>query len=413
MNRKHKKLLFKHIIESGLKNITLMKKTFISIIFLLNVTYIFAQNFDDLSFGTDNTFDVITWNIEQFPKNDQTTIDYVTQMIENLDAEVLAIQELNDTALFKQMVNDMPDYKGYSYTNYYSGYDLAYIYKAEQVEISDIYEIYTTSAYWNKFPRAPMVMELSYGENNFVLINNHLKCCGDGILDLSDSEDEETRRYRANEDLKDYIDSNFSEENVILIGDLNDLLTDDLENNVFQMFLEDSSNYKFADMEIAEGDKSNWSYPDWPSHLDHILITDELFEVFGKEESEVKTIKPGDYFPDGFSGYESDVSDHRPVGIKLSFEEQTGLSDSEPQYSYFENYPNPFEQETTFQFKKIPHETTVEIYDILGQKVHSVNIARGKTSLHWNAEGLQAGIYFARLVSEGRNIGFTKLVKSR
>ena len=33
-------------------------------------------------------------------------------------------------------------------------------------------------------------------------------------------------------------------------------------------------------MNIALGPSSNWSYPTWPSHLDHILISDEVFDEF-------------------------------------------------------------------------------------------------------------------------------------
>ena len=31
-------------------------------------------------------------------------------------------------------------------------------------------------------------------------------------------------------------------------------------------------------MDIAYSSSSNWSYPSWPSHLDHILLTNELFD---------------------------------------------------------------------------------------------------------------------------------------
>ena len=46
----------------------------------------------------------------------------------------------------------------------------------------------------------------------------------------------------------------------------------------FQVFLDNSNNYMFTDIEIAEGASQYWSFPSWPSHLDHILITNELFD---------------------------------------------------------------------------------------------------------------------------------------
>ena len=120
-------------------------------------------------------------------------------------------------------------------------------------------------------------MDFNFKGDNFFIINNHFKCCGDGILDYDDPYDEENRRYTATNLLKDYIDNNLSNNNVIVMGDLNDEIAETPPNNVFQQVLDDSINYYFTDMEIAQGNSSNWSFPNWPSHLDHILITDELF----------------------------------------------------------------------------------------------------------------------------------------
>jgi hypothetical protein len=72
-------------------------------------------------------------------------------------------------------------------------------------------------------------------------------------------------------------------------------------------------------MDIAYGYASNWSYPSWPSHLDHILITDELFDEFENEGSLVETIHLEEYFNGGWSDYENYISDHRPVGLSLKF----------------------------------------------------------------------------------------------
>jgi hypothetical protein len=203
-------------------------------------------------------------------------------------------------------------FEGYFESTWFAG--LAYIYKTETIEINDIYEIYTTSPYWSPFPRSPMVMDMNFMGENYIIINNHFKCCGDGNLNLNDDEDEETRRYIASNLLKEYIDDNFPTSNVIVLGDLNDELTDFSNNNVFQMFIDDAENYIFADIEIAEGSSSEWSFPNWPSHLDHILITNELFDMLDY----IETIRIDDFMDGGFSEYDQNISDHRPVALKLS-----------------------------------------------------------------------------------------------
>ena len=274
-----------------------------------------AQDLEDLSFGDENSLDIATWNIEWFPKNNQITVNYVIDIITLLDLDVLAIQELDDTDMFEQMLDSLTAYAGYYESNWFAG--LAYIYKTETVEINDIYEIYITSEYWNAFPRSPMVMDFNFMGENYFIINNHFKCCGDDILDYDDSSDEENRRYTAINLLKEYIDNNLSNNNVIVLGDLNDDIAEPPPNNVFQEVLDDSTHYHFADLEIAQGNSSEWSFPNWPSHLDHILITDELFN--DPNNSSVETIKIDEYLDGGWNEYDQNISDHRPVAIKFLF----------------------------------------------------------------------------------------------
>ena len=115
--------------------------------------------------------------------------------------------------------------------------------------------------------------------------------------------------------LKQYIDDNLPGKNVVVLGDLNDDIAEESTNNVFQNILEDSDNYFFSDIEIANGPSSNWSFPSWPSHLDHILITNEIFN--GLTSIQTQTIKIDDYIDGGWNEYDYNISDHRPVAIKI------------------------------------------------------------------------------------------------
>ena len=281
-------------------------------IFLCNVL-VFSQDLEDLSFGDDSSLDIATWNIEWFPKNGQTTAEYVGQILYQLDLDVLAMQELDDKTVFDQMVNELTNYTGYYESAWFAG--LAYIYKSDVVQINSIYEIYTTSPYWSAFPRSPMVMDMNFMGENYFIINNHFKCCGDGNFDMDDESDEETRRYNAVNLLKEYIDTYLPDKNVIVLGDLNDDIAEPYQNNVFQNILNDTENYTFVDSDIASGSSSDWSYPSWPSHLDHILVTNELFDEYNN--SDVLTIKIDDYLDGGWNEYDYNVSDHRPVAISF------------------------------------------------------------------------------------------------
>tara|TARA_S200000501_G_scaffold155619_1_gene146823 strand:- start:15616 stop:16635 length:1020 start_codon:yes stop_codon:yes gene_type:complete len=277
-------------------------------------SHLFSQNLNSLFFGDDNSLDIATWNIEWFPKNNQVTIDYVVEIIQQLDLDIIAIQEIDNEVMFDQMMNTLQAYSGYYQSGWFAG--LGFIYKTEVIEINDIYEIYTTSTYWNAFPRSPMVMDIDFMEKNYLIINNHFKCCGDGIIDFNDPSDEETRRHTAINLIKEYIDNNLDNKRVIILGDLNDNIAEAPANNVFQEILDDSVNYFFADLEIARGNISEWSYPNWPSHIDHILITNEIFNEINTME--VKTIKIDDYLGGGWYEYDQNISDHRPVAMKIN-----------------------------------------------------------------------------------------------
>jgi endonuclease/exonuclease/phosphatase family metal-dependent hydrolase len=268
-----------------------------------------------LAFGSEDTLDVVTWNIQEFPKNGQATIRAVAEVLRVMDVDLFALQEISGVLEFEQMVDHMPGWEAYLDSEWYGG--LAYLYRTDTIEVEANYEIYTTEEYWTAFPRSPQVMEFRFMGHDVVVINNHFKCCGDGILEANESWDEETRRRDATILLKDYVDAHLSERRVLIVGDLNDSLTDPVEHNVFTTLLEDSDRYRFADMDIAEGADSDWSFPSYPSHIDHIVLTDELFEATAQEDSAVSSIFVDQKFFDGWWDYQRDVSDHRPVGLKM------------------------------------------------------------------------------------------------
>ena len=328
------------------------------------IAIISGQDLENLSFGDDISLDIATWNIEWFPKNGQVTVDYISELISTLDIDVIAIQEIDDTTMFNHMLDSMPGYSGYYESSWFAG--LGFIYKSDVIAINDIYEIYTTSEFWNAFPRSPMVMDLTFMDENYFIINNHLKCCGDGILNLNDASDEENRRFIAMNYIKEYVDNYLPNQNVFVLGDLNDDISELSSNNIFQNILSDSSNYIFADMEIAQGDPLDWSFPNWPSHLDHILITNELFN--GVNVFEVQTIKIDEYMTGGWSEYDQNISDHRPVAIKIFISSlviyDINADGAIDQFDFVLLLESILNENTSNELMDIDTDSSVDIYDL-------------------------------------------------
>ena len=132
-----------------------MKTKYISILIFYFSLIILAQDLQDLSFGDEYSLDIATWNIEWFPKNNQITVEYVIEIINSLEFDILGIQELDDTTMFNEMLDSLPSYSGYYESSWFAG--LAFIYRTDLVEINDIFEIYTNSPFWNAFPASARV----------------------------------------------------------------------------------------------------------------------------------------------------------------------------------------------------------------------------------------------------------------
>ena len=272
-------------------------------------------NSETIDFGTDSTLDIITWNIEHFPKENSLTVNYLAALIDTIDVDIIAMQEIMDATYFNNLVNIFDGWEGSRNDEYYG---LAFLYKST-LTVDSIGMIEELDNY--NFARTPFMLVINWGGEGLYIINNHYKCCGNGAIeDIQD--DEEYRRLQAIRLTRDYLNSHLENKNIILLGDFNDLLSDERSNNVFWEFISDSNNYRFLDLQIACGSNDYWSYPDWGSqgsHLDHILISNELFDDYENNGSLIQTILLGKYFEGGWDDYNNYISDHLPVGLRLVF----------------------------------------------------------------------------------------------
>lgn len=263
------------------------------------------------AFGGGDTLDIVTWNLNLFPKNGMASLNYLEAAILDMQPDVVAFQEVSSEYYLNQLTARLVNYE--SFLGEGGGdWGLAYLYRADLMEPDTaIYEIYTDNS--RAFPRPPLVLEGNWYGKKFVIINNHLKAAGNGVIDPDDDWDEETRRMEAINLLHDYVVSHFDNERVLILGDLNDELDDPPAQNVFQLMLSDTASYYFTDLPVALGSNLYWSYPSWPSHLDHIAVSNELFDSHFRTE----TLLYDTYLDGRWNEYETNISDHRPVAVTL------------------------------------------------------------------------------------------------
>ena len=277
---------------------------------------LFSQDYPEL--GSNGSLDFMTWNVQNYPKHNQTN-SHMENIINQINIDIIAFQEIESASSFSNLIYDLGgDWVGYRAGGNSSYGELAYAINTQEIEILNIYTILNQDAYYFGY-REPYVLKFNYQSNEYIMINNHFKCCGDGDLDEDDSSDEEYRRLVSSQLLQEYVEDYYDNDRVIILGDLNDVISDNISDNVFSGFLE-SEDFQFADYNIAYGSSSHWSYPTWPSHIDHIIITDELYSDF--EISNVQTFEIDDYFNGGWNSYDTYVSDHRPVFMRFNLELQ-------------------------------------------------------------------------------------------
>ncbi|MDX1350088.1 MAG: T9SS type A sorting domain-containing protein [Putridiphycobacter sp.] len=367
-----------------------------------------TQNLFDLEFGTDSTFDIVSWNIEWFPKNGTITVDSVSKIVESLQADIIACQEIDDTVAFNSMLNNLPDYAGVYDDQNFEG--LAYIYNVNTIQINDSYSIYANNSFWRPFPRAPLLLKIQFLNTEFVIINNHLKCCGNGILDPVDIDDEENRRLEASTLLDEYIFTSFSTSKVIILGDLNDELTDPTIHNAFTPFLNHPSDYHFVDYDIATSASNNWSYPSWPSHLDHILITNEIFPQFNHPFSSVETIKIDHFLPNGFSDYDNDISDHRPVGLKLYVDYSVLPILADNVIADVSVYPNPATDQLYISMNDLTSAKSFTIRNSVGQIILVQEYENSQNIIKVDLALLEPGVYFCTISDTSKKTTTKKII---
>ena len=263
-----------------------------------------SQNIWDIPMENQwDEVEVMTWNIKDFPISDNT-IDYVNEIITDILPDVIAFQEINNSSAFNTLANSIPAYEFIS-----SGSGLALAARSDVVEITSWSTLFPGNGYefvW----RYPLLVELNWlcGANasSLQIINIHLKAYGD-----SESFD---RRYASCALLSAYVNDH-PNANIIILGDYNDEITDPQNNNSLWPLVSDDA-VAFATEPIADDDDYA-SYPSYNSLIDHIALSTPLFDELNG--GEITTIRVDDYT--GYSNYQNNVSDHRPVVWSFPVEE--------------------------------------------------------------------------------------------
>ena len=87
-----------------------MKKNILVILFITGCAFIDNDTIDQKNkfHGTDETLDIVSWNIENFPKID-STIELLAPIIDSLNVDIFALQEITNSEALSELSNFLGD----------------------------------------------------------------------------------------------------------------------------------------------------------------------------------------------------------------------------------------------------------------------------------------------------------------
>ncbi len=403
------------------------------------------------------TFDIVTYNLEFFgsnvidsggtefgPTNDVLQIDNVATVMNTLNADVYAVQEVSDDAALETLIQKI-SINGKTFDKVISPswsrsfetpdpqfppQKLVVIYNTQTTTVKNtrvmfkkLYDdVRAGTTTLPNYPdidnssfyasgRLPQLVELETNiggvKKDLKIINIHARANSG-----SDIKRYNMRKYDV-ELLKDSLDVNYPDANIILLGDYND----DVDQSViagnpssYQKLVEDTAKYNTLTLDISIA--GAFSYLSSGGFLDHILVSNELTDEYVTNSTVV--YDPRNDVPN----YVTTTSDHGPVTARFELKADTPLSTNDP---FTKNgisviaYPNPTSESFNIVINsENPQDLDLNIYDILGRTIGTpfrIKSATGDNNTNINISKLPQGMYIYTLSSGNKVVYKNKIVK--
>lgn len=295
----------------------------------------------------DQTFDVVNWNIEWFgstdpgqgPTNVDLQLQNVKTIIEDLDADIYAFQEITSLSKFTELANALPRYgmavspavsEGGTFAE--EAQKLTYLFKLatvdtiqtkvllKGVEPSMLMDYPSTPDRFWASGRLPYLMDIQTKINGvqekITLVNVHTRSNGGG--ESAGNPRYAMRRYDVNV-LKDSLDRYYSNAKLIILGDYNDDLDETVADQTaptvgtaetsFINYINDPENY--IPITISLSNAGLRTFPSFENVIDHQIISSDLLDNWIVNSERI--VAPYDLIPN----YNTTTSDHLPVKTRF------------------------------------------------------------------------------------------------
>ncbi|WP_026462570.1 Ig-like domain-containing protein [Adhaeribacter aquaticus] len=279
----------------------------------------------------DKTLDVVSWNIEWFghtglgPNNEALQMENAKKMILAQDAELYCVQEIANVAAFKELVKQLPGYKGFLSPFVSSpvgdnSQRVGFIYKTSAIDSVSARGLLQSPANPSNFWASGRLPYLFVADAtvagvkkqiHFVAV--HAKANENGSA--ADALSAYNRRVNDLKVLKDSLDLYYSEANIMILGDFNDDVDFTVANvlpitaSTYKAFIDDAANYRAVTKDLSEAGLR--TYITFDNVIDHVVISDELYADYVANSA--KVVIPFDLI----ENYAGTTSDHMPVATRF------------------------------------------------------------------------------------------------
>lgn len=299
------------------------------------------------SVAADATLETVTWNLLGYgtgftgPENIKQQTKNIVQVIDSLDADLYAFQEVHDQSDLNKIVSNMTGYRGFIANHVGQSQRMAFAFNTNSIDSldsgaissSDVRAEYQDDWSYNwASGRTPLFFSFNYTfegtTEEFYAVVIH----GKANTGNSDEEYREAyeRRKRAAEGLYYYLQDHKPDANIILLGDYNDDVDQSIyyeeengenvyQETPYQLFVENSDYFDVITKKLSDsGQSASVNYEDI---IDHITMSNELFDNYVQNSTAVYKA-PQSYI----ENYGETTSDHLPVWAKFDVTQSKALA---------------------------------------------------------------------------------------
>ncbi|MFD1870814.1 choice-of-anchor J domain-containing protein [Hymenobacter bucti] len=300
------------------------------------------------TYDTEKTLEVVNWNIEWFgstvsglgPNNKALQQTNVSTVLNSLDADIYALAEVVSVERLKSVVDQLTATTGHPYAfqvsdfgsyaddaqdpDYANDQKLAFVYRTDVISnpsngmgLLRCAEKDACPAYnaWasGRFPylmSANVTLAGTTKRVNFIVIHAKANATATSANDYA-------RRKLGATLLKDLLDTQFPNQNTLLVGDYNDVLEGTIATGTpavssYDVLVRDSANYVSLTLPLARaGAQSTASYA---TVIDNAIATKPLANYYIKGTAAIRTDVAAQ-----ITNYATTTSDHYPVFTRYSF----------------------------------------------------------------------------------------------